>query len=142
MNQVIEFLAEQNVSYLTGLAIESALRGDLKEAQDLLKREEKRLEKLPKIPQVYDLPLTQTPAKKPCAELPDNAHVCESCVKKDFREELPFDYRATITDKGTCDSCHGTDLQLTSLLKVRSDIESQKPEKAEKVSFVLAPELK
>lgn len=142
MNQITEFLAEQNSSYLSGKAIESILQGDLKEAQDLLKREEKRLEKLPKAPQVYDLPLAQVQPKKPCAELPDNAHVCESCVKKDYREELPFDYRATITDKGTCDSCHGTDLQLTSLLKVRADIEAQKPEKPEKLGLVFASEMK
>ena len=142
MNDTIDFLAGNNVSYLSGKAIESVLKGELKEAQELLKKEQSRIDKLPKVPQVYDLPLAQAQPKKPCAELPDNAHVCESCVKKDYREELPFDYRATITDKGTCDSCHGTDLQLTSLLKVRADIEAQKPEKPEKLGSVFAPELK
>lgn len=133
MNQTTEFLADQNASYLSGKAIERILEGDLKEAQELLKREEKRLEKLPKPAPVVDFPPV-THVKKSCKDLDSTAHVCEQCVKKDYRDELPFDYKITVTDKGTCDACGGHDLQLTSILKVQADAE--KDEK--KTPFVFA----
>lgn len=141
MNQITEFLAEQNSSYLSGKAIESILQGDLKEAQDLLKREEKRLEKLPKIPVVMELPSLEPHKKVQCQDLPENAKVCQNCVKRDHANDLPFDYTITVHTRGNCDSC-GVDAQLTNIVKVRSDIEAQAEPKTEKLGSVFAPELK
>jgi hypothetical protein len=138
MNETIAFLSEKNVSYLTGLSIEQILKGNLKEAQELLKAEEKRLDKLPKPVQVMEFPTAPIHTKVKVQELPDNAKVCESCVKQDHRDDLPFDYKIVVHDKGKCDSC-GADTQLTNVLKVRSDIETQK--EPQKTSWTIAPKL-
>jgi hypothetical protein len=138
MNSTTEFLAESNASYLAGKSIEAILSGDLKEAQELLKREEKRIEKLPKVPQVMEFPTAPIHTKIKVQDLPDNAKVCESCVKQDHRDDLPFDYKIVVHDKGKCDSC-GVDTQLTNVLKVRSDIEAQK--EPQKTTWAVAPKL-
>lgn len=137
MNSTTEFLAESNASYLSGKAIESILSGDLKEAQELLKREEKRIEKLPKVPQVMDFP-TEAHVKVKAQDLPENARICQSCVKQDYANDLPFDYTINAKHKGKCDSC-GTDTLLTDILVVRSDIEAQK--EPQKTSWTIAPKL-
>jgi len=137
MNETIAFLSEKNVSYLTGLSIEQILKGNLKEAQELLKAEEKRLDKLPKPVQVMDFP-TETHVKVKAQDLPENARICQSCVKQDYANELPFDYTINAKHKGKCDSC-GTDTLLTDILVVRSDIETQK--EPQKTSWTIAPKL-
>jgi hypothetical protein len=136
MNEVIAFLSEKNVSYLTGLSIEQILKGNLREAQELLKAEEKRLEKLPKPVVVADPIEPKVISERiPFSQLTDVDHVCETCCRK---EGAPFDYRITSSRNGQCDSC-GNEKPLQSLMRFHED--TKKETKEDPIPFALSGSL-
>jgi len=136
VNQITEFLAEQNASYLSGKSIEAVLAGDLNEAQELLKREQKRLEKLPK-PVVVAEPIEPKSGERiPFSQLTDVDHVCETCCRK---EGAPFDYRITSSRNGQCDSC-GNEKPLQSIMRFNEDM-NKKDQKEDPIPFALSGSL-
>jgi hypothetical protein len=138
MNEVIAFLSEKNVSYLTGLSIEQILKGNLREAQELLKAEEKRLEKLPKPAPVIEPIEPKSGERIPFSELTETHHVCETCSRK---EGAPFDYRITSSRLGKCDSC-GSEKPLQSIMRFNEDMKKNEPEEKETpIPFALSGSL-
>jgi hypothetical protein len=137
VNQITEFLAEQNASYLSGKSIEAVLAGDLNEAQELLKREQKRLEKLPKPVIVADPIEPKVISERiPFSQLTDVDHVCETCCRK---EGAPFDYRITSSRNGQCDSC-GNEKPLQSIMRFNEDM-NKKDQKEDPIPFALSGSL-